>query len=215
MKQSILLISSLFLLSLPLHAASEDVGPGMLDKATRGFLNTTTGFLEIPLQAYKGFDRGVHFIDPPIISKPVGLCFGLVRGIFFSVGRTGSGVFDLATFWAANPEHNLLVGIPLDAEYVWEKGRPHIILKKGVIPVFTKLGHGIINVLLGILEFPGQIKAGIVKDNLLVGIVKGGWFTISRLTTGAQQIGLFIFPNPIEEKGFPFGQTMPYDALFK
>jgi putative exosortase-associated protein (TIGR04073 family) len=215
MKSIILTILTTLMLSIQVHAAAEDVGNGMLNKATRGFLNTTTGFLELPLQAYKGFDQGVSFIEAPVIPKPVGLCFGLFRGIFFSVGRTGSGVFDLATFWAAGPQHNMHVGIPLDAEYVWEKGRPYLILKKGIMPIFSKAGYGICNLLLGICELPGQIKAGYNSDFLIGGIFKGGWYTISRITTGAQQLGLFIFPNPIEEKGYPFDALMPYDALLE
>ena len=154
------------------HKGGDGIVDGMVDKATRGLVNTVTGIVELPRQICKGYQNGCGFIDNEVGSKSVGTILGVLRGVTHAAGRTGHGMFELAGFWTANPADNDGVGVPLDAEYAWEDGEQYSIfepsLGEGVKPYGAKLVRGVGNAVGGILEVPGHIKKGAEDGNVIV-----------------------------------------------
>jgi putative exosortase-associated protein (TIGR04073 family) len=196
-----------------------DVVEGMGKKLVRGVVNTVTGVVELPVQTIKGYKSGVGFIKNETGSKTVGTVLGFFRGIGHAAGRTAHGVVDVVGFWAANPESNDGVGIPLDAEYAWEEGTRYSImkptLKEGLMPYPRKLVRGLGDSFLGILELPGQVLKGVRDDGvagLPMGLVKGVWFSSSRVVSGADAV-LFLAPNPEDQLGYVFEQAWPWESL--
>ena len=98
---------------------SDEVMKGMGEKAKRGAINTLTGWIEIPAQIAKGYEYGWMGKEN---TGWVGAIGGIFAGIGTAAGRTLSGMGELSGFWAADPEDNERIGIPLDAEYAWEEG---------------------------------------------------------------------------------------------
>jgi putative exosortase-associated protein (TIGR04073 family) len=207
--------------NLPAQAASDDVVPGMGRKFVRGVVNTLTGVVELPVQTVKGYQSGLSFIKNKPLSKTVGTVLGFFRGIAHGAGRTGSGVVDVATFWAANHEDYKGVGVPLDAGYAWQQGTQYSVfkpnLKEGLKPFPRKLGRGLADGFLGVLEFPGQIYAGATSPQPMsgtaLGVVKGFWFGLSRTATGLGDAILFIVPNPEDTKGYAYDQDWPWGGF--
>ncbi len=201
--------------------ADEEVVPGMAKKFGHGLVNTLTGIVELPVQTVKGYEKGVSFIKHEPTSKVVGTILGFFRGIGHGVGRTAHGAVDVVTFWSANRESNEGIGIPLDATFAWEQGEQYSImkpnLKEGLMPYPRKLGHGLADGFLGVLELPGQIYKGAKSDNpaagVPVGIVKGLWYSLSRVSTGFTDAVLFIVPNPEETYGYAYDCTWPVCGL--
>jgi hypothetical protein len=196
-------------------AATSKVGQGMGHKLVRGAVNTVTGPVELPVQVRKGYDLGVASISDAQTSAVVGGCIGFGRGLVHTVGRTAWGVIELGGFWAANPRHNRGVGIPLDGDYAWDTGfqapafEPE--LAEGLAPVGNKLLHGVADLSLGILEFPGQIIGGVRRGQSGMGIVRGFWFTLSREWHGLGNLLTFPFPNPVDNPGFAFDRVYPWE----
>jgi len=146
--------------TLQAEDAPEEIVKGMGKKFVRGAVNTVTGIVELPVQTVKGYKNGLGLIKNKPLSKTVGTVLGFFRGIGHAAGRTLYGVVDMAAFWAANPESNEGVGIPLDAEYAWEEGQRYSIfkpnLKEGLMPYPRKIVRGLGNGLLGSLKCPAR-----------------------------------------------------------
>jgi len=214
-----LMVLMVVAIASPALGGEADAVNGMGAKLARGFANVLTGWIEVPAQTVKGFNQGVlDEMHPP--ARAIGGLIGLFRGAFHAVGRTASGVVDLAGFFLADPADNNGVGMPLDAEYAWEEGPQHSIfrpnLKEGLTPIGRKLGRGLVNFVFGVVDFPAQIvKAGKEDKNAGIprGFIKGLWFAVSRVFRGGTDAITFIFPNPPDNVGFILDQKYPWDAF--
>jgi len=217
MKKLILLVMAICLMTSTAFAATENIKQGMVDKAVNGAVNLVTGIVEVPMQIYKGYNKGLDFIKNRPLSKGVGAVLGLFRGIGHAAGRMGWGAMELVGFWSANPQDNQGVGLPLDAKYSWEMGEQYSIfkpsLKEGIMPVPRKLGHGLANAFVGIAEVPGQIKLGKSEGKTLRGVGRGIWFWLSREVYGIGNIMTCIVPNPVDNPGYPFNGKWPWSTL--
>ena len=217
LKRLSVVLAAIMLLSFTgtAYAASDDLVDGMGKKLVRGVVDTFTGWVEFPMQIKKGYDEG--FMDNEDL-KLVGAVAGIFDGFCHSLGRTASGLKDLFCFWAANPQDNEGVGIPLDAEYAWEDGDPYNIFEPdiyngGIVPVGKKLFRGVGNALLGIAELPGQVMKGIDEGDPGMGLVKGVWYTFSRGAYGISDVMTALVPGPIDEVGLAFEEEYPWEAL--
>lgn len=209
------IVSIVALSPISSHAASDELFQGMGEKLWRGIVNTLTGWVEFPAQIIKGYNEGFMGDED---NKIVGAFIGIFDGIGHSAGRTLSGVTDIVGFWAASPESNEGVGIPLDAEYAWEEGRPYDMFdpdftEATLRPMGKKLLRGLSNGLLGFVEIPGQIIKGISERAPDLGIIKGIWYMYSREVNGLSDIVTVILPNPEDTKGLAFDEEYPWDAL--
>ena len=217
MKKKVISILAILTLVVSSNALAGEITDGMADRAVRGVKNLFTGILEVPFQIGKGYDKGVSFIDNEAGSKTVGTVLGFFRGLGHAGGRMSSGAIELFGFWAASPEDNEGVGVPLDAENAWEEGTQYSIfepnLSEGVKPMGRKLCRGFTNGLLGIVEVPGQIKKGSEEGNLPKGIIKGFWYWGSRGVYGFGNIMSALVPNPPDNLGVHFEEEYPWDAL--
>ncbi|MFH1836619.1 MAG: exosortase system-associated protein, TIGR04073 family [Candidatus Omnitrophota bacterium] len=210
------LVMLIFLMSSSVsYAASGDLLTGMGQKLFRGVVNVLTGWIEIPAQIGKGYDRGFMGNEN---NKITGSIVGIFKGLGDFAGRTVSGVLDIAGFWAADPNSNEGIGIPLDAEYAWEEGTPHNIFEPNLAegafkPIGSKLLRGIGNTVFGFVEIPGQVVKGIKEGSPDLGIIKGIWYFVSREVDGAADMATFYLANPRETKGLSFDETWPWSAL--
>lgn len=210
------LAAALFLgFSAGAYAASDELLDGMVQRLWRGVVNTLTGWVELPAQIVKGYNEGFMGDED---NKIAGTIAGIFDGIGHSAGRTLSGMVDLAGFWAASPEDNKDVGIPLDAEYAWEEGDPYDIMDPdlmdgAVMPIGKKLGRGVGNAVFGFAELPGQVAKGISEGASDLGIIKGLWYWYSREVNGVGDIVTFLVPGPEETKGLAFDEKWPWSAL--
>lgn len=213
-------IALVFALSLALPcsiARAEGIAQGMAHRAVRGAINLFTGIVEVPVQTYKGYDKGLSIIKNKPTSKVVGTVLGFFRGFGHFAGRTISGGTELFGFWAASPESNEGVGIPFDAEYAWQWGEQYSIfkptLKEGVKPYGRKLVHGFANGLTGIAELPGQTIKGHREGNVVKGLGKGVWFWWSRTIYGMGNIYGCLTPNPVDNPGYHWTGKYPWSDL--
>jgi len=97
------MFAALFVVALP-SAMADDYGSGVVDKFSRGFANTVTGWVELPknvVNTSKADNVGM------------GLTVGLVKGIMHSVGRTVVGVVEMVTFFIPSQEF-------VEPRYVWK-----------------------------------------------------------------------------------------------
>lgn len=196
-------------------ASEANVLEGMKEKFWRGAVNTFTGWVEFPAQVYKGYHEGTPG-EPE--NRIGGILFGLWDGIVHSAGRTLSGVFDLAGFWAADPKNNRGVGFPLDAELAWQEGRPydmfHPDFQEGALdPTWNKLARGSSGLLGGFMEIPGQVAKGMDRGGALAGLGKGVWYGLSRGITGLGDLVTLLLPSPEETAGVAFDEEWPWDAF--
>ena len=212
-----IVIGSMMLLSSGASAVEDSVVCGMVNKGSRGLVNIATGWFELPMQIVKGYDRGVSYVDAPAGSRSLGALGGLFRGISQAAGRTGWGVVELATFWAANPSCNCDLRPLLDANYAWEKGTvtptfsPDV--QAGVDAIGRRFGRGLTGILAGFMEIPGQIRKAHAEDRTCVGIPKGLWYTASRMGQGIGDTLLFFLPSPKQNLGIPYEEVEPWDAF--
>jgi putative exosortase-associated protein (TIGR04073 family) len=207
----------LLLLTAPAAFAEEDLGVGMAERAIRGASNAFTGIVEIPMQIGKGVVHGVGFIENEAGSRTVGGVLGLFRGISHCAGRTTYGLLEFCSFWAAAPQTNKGVGVPLDSATAWQGGRRYSLFdptfQEGIVPVPKKLIRGIGNAVFGIVELPGQTVIGFEQGETFGGVVRGVWFTISRWIYGAYDTPTFLLPNPVDSRGVTFNQEWPWGAF--
>ena len=217
MRGLIALTLTALLLTSTAYAATDDIMGGMGQKAIRGMVNLLTGIVEVPVQVYKGCNKGFEPIKNEAGSKIVGGILGLFRGFGHAAGRMSWGALELVGFWTANPEDNEGVGIPLDAEYAWDMGEQYSIfepsLSEGIQPVGRKLGHGLTNALLGIAELPGQTLNWAFEGNPMKGLGRGIWFWLSREVYGIVSIISCVVPNPTDNPGYPFDGKWPWTTL--
>lgn len=197
------------------YATGDDFADGAMNKLVRGVVNVLTGWVELPVQIAKGYNEGFAGSEN---NKVVGTLVGIFDGLGHAAGRTLSGAGDVVGFWAANPEDNEGVGLPLDAEYAWETGTPYNAFDpdfgKGAIePIGKKLIRGIGDVVLGFVEIPGQVSQGLKNGAPDIGIFKGIWYMLSREISGVTDIATFILPTPKDTEGLAFDQERPWDAL--
>ncbi len=196
-------------------ATTEDYLEAAGAKLWRGVVNTFTGWVELPAQTCKGYRNGFMGDEN---NKVCGVVAGLLKGVYHTVGRTMSGVGELVGFWAADPESNDGVGIPLDAEYAWEEGTDYDMYDPNFAdatlkPIGDKGLRGLGNTLFGIVEVPGQIVKGIKEGAPDAGIVKGLWYFLSREIGGIFDITTFLLPNPADTKGLAYDEKWPWSAL--
>jgi len=197
------------------EAASDELWNGMVQKFITGVVNTFTGWVEIPAQTVKGYNDGFMGDTENMV---VGSIAGLVEGVYHGIGRTVSGVADMGTFWAADPEDYREVGIPLDSDYAWEEGTAYEYFQPDfseatLVPMGNKLVRGLSNSFLGVVEVPGQIAKGVNEGAYDLGIVKGIWYFLSRQAHGAKDLTTFFLPNPVETKALAFDEEYPWEAL--
>lgn len=90
-------------------ASPQEVVDGMANKLVRGVTNIGTGWLEFPKQIYQTFrEEGAL----------KGFTVGPIKGIGMALVRTGAGVGETATFFAAYPG---FYDPYFDPAYVWQK----------------------------------------------------------------------------------------------
>ncbi len=188
---------------------------GAKEKFWRGLVNTFTGWVELPMQVVKGYKEGIT--DDPD-NRIAGALFGIVDGVFHSAGRTVSGVFDLASFWTADPKNNRGVGFPLDADYAWQDGVPYDYFnpdfeEAALNPVWEKFARGVSSSMAGFVELPGQTMKGFEEGHPFLGITKGLWYWYSRQISGLQDLTGIFLPTPEETAGVAFEEEWPWDAM--
>ena len=191
-----------------------DALEGMWVKLTRGAVNLCTGWLELPVQMVKGYQKS-ETTNPD--RKILGVCEGFWKGIFHSLGRTVWGAVEVVGFWTANPEDNVGIGYALDGPYVWHDTDLPIISSDldttPLDPYGRKFVRGIENTLFGAAEFPGQVARGVRDKSWDFGISKGLWYWASRELYGIADLVTVILPVPADNPGFAFEQEHPWDAL--
>ena len=217
MKRAIIIFAACLFLTSSAYAATENIQEGMLNKAVRGGVNLITGIVEVPMQAYKGYENGFDFIKNRPLSKGVGAVLGLFRGFGHAAGRMSWGAMELFGFWTANHKDNENSGIPLDAEYAWQWGMQYSIfkpsIKEGVKPIGRKLGRGLADAFIGIAELPGQTIKGKEEGHVFRGLGRGVWYWLSREVYGFGNIFTCIVPNPKDNPGYPFNEEWPWSTL--
>ena len=203
--------------SATVNAANDKVVEGMVQKGVRGAINMVTGIVELPMQIYKGYDKGFGPIKNTAGSKTVGTILGIFRGFGHAAGRTSWGALELFGFWTANAPDNDGVGVPLDAQYSWQMGEQYSIFKptlgEGVKPIGRKLIRGLTDAFLGIVELPGQVVKGAREKTLVKGAAKGVWFWWSREAYGFTGMFTCLVPNPKDNPGYAFNGEWPWSAL--
>ncbi len=210
---SVFLVLFCFLFSLPAFAQESTYLASSAAKAKHGVINTLTGWLEVPFQVIKGFESGIADQGN---NKFLGGVAGILRGIFHGIGRTASGIYQLATCLLPNPSDNEGKGIPLDSEYAWEKGSAYSIHKQGVVPVGEKFARGVVNTFAGIVEMPGQLNKAAEENTALTivkGIGKAVIYPVARIISGVFDLVTFPLPNDSKQHGPVFDEEQPWDAL--
>jgi putative exosortase-associated protein (TIGR04073 family) len=187
---------------------TEELVGGMGKKFVRGVTNVFTGWVEIPVQISKGYNKACFG----------GACVGICTGVWHFVGRTASGFGDMAGFWAADPASNENVGIPLDAEYAWECGTHYNLMNPNfgtatMVPMGNKLVRGLNNACFGFLEVPGQLVKGMRAKACDGGSGKALWYWFSREMDGVYDVATFLLPNPKDTMRMKFDEQWPWTAL--
>lgn len=204
------LIAALFLFSASAAYAGDcgELVQGMGSKLWRGSVNTVTGWVEIPVQVHKGYQK----------CSFLGGFWGIFKGVWCAAGRTISGAGEVATFWSADPESNEGIGVPLDSEYAWQNcGAPEEAecdFEKAVFyPMRDKFLRGVGYSLFGVAEVPGQIGKGIKCPSWDLGLIKGIWYFVGREAEGALDLTTFWLPNPCDTKAVKYDEKWPWSAL--
>lgn len=94
---------------------ADDYGSDVGAKLGRGVVNTATGWVEIPKNIVNESNES---------NVAMGLTWGLVKGIFQTVGRTAVGVVELVTFFIPNEEivHPTYAWDPMEQETTYGGG---------------------------------------------------------------------------------------------
>ncbi len=93
----------------PDQTQQESYSDGVVNKFSRGFANTATGWLELPK----------YVVNTSKASNVAyGISIGLLQGVMHTVGRTLTGVVELGTFFVPNQPfiHPKYVWSPFDQE---------------------------------------------------------------------------------------------------
>jgi putative exosortase-associated protein (TIGR04073 family) len=203
-----------FILSIvSVHAQEIDYIEAKTQKATHGFVNLFTGWLEIGAQASKGYQKGLGEEGK---NNFLGGVLGVLRGICHGVGRTAAGILQLTTFALPNHKDNEGVGIPLDSEYAWEEGSQYCIMKDGAEPVGKKCVRGVIDATTGILEMPAQLGKAFTQNNFLgvmTGICKAITYPVARIVSGVYDVVTVLLPGDKKTHGYPFDEEKSWEGL--
>ena len=89
------LVAALCVFAMPVTASADNYGNQVVNKFSRGFANTLTGWLELPKNVVNTTKQD---------NIGLGLTVGLVKGLVHSVGRTVVGAVELVTFFIPNKE---------------------------------------------------------------------------------------------------------------
>ena len=76
-------------------ALEDHLGYGMAEKGTHGLVDVFTGWMEFPIQTYRGYMAGASCVQYPAVKYPLGGLLGMMRGVTHAVGRTAWGVVTL------------------------------------------------------------------------------------------------------------------------
>jgi len=92
---------------LPLQHQQMSYSDGVVDKFSRGFANTATGWMELPKNIVN---------ESRASNVGYGITLGLFQGVIHTVGRTLIGVVELGTFFIPNAAfiHPRFVWSPLE-----------------------------------------------------------------------------------------------------
>lgn len=103
MKKLFCIKSLLIILLIATNASAEDAWKEspQLDKLKRGVINVFAGPLEIPKQTIASYKEGSTKTKHAWLHGMT----GFVKGIFWTIGREGSAVWDILTFNLAVPEN--------------------------------------------------------------------------------------------------------------
>jgi len=202
----------------PGTALEDHVGYGMTEKGTHGLVDIGSGWMEFPLQTYRGYNDGASFVQYPALKYPLGGLLGMMRGATHTAGRTTWGVVTLMGFWTSNPPDNKSVLFLLDGEYAWDKGTKKTIFaptfKNGFYRLWSRYARGIEDPIIGLGEIPGQAyKTSREGHNWLRGVPRGMWFSVSRCYNGLADLILLPLPGPEMTFGVPYDELKPNDAL--
>ena len=102
----------IFILVLSPHSASANPAP--LKKLVRGFVNVSTFSLELPKQTLIEFNRG----RKKTFHVSIWILCGIAKGTAYSLGRLGSGLWDILSFPFNHPKGYAPLMKP---EFVFEK----------------------------------------------------------------------------------------------
>ena len=58
---------------------------GMCEKGSHGLVDICSGWFELPMQIYKGYEAGVGMPSTPAGDRSLGMLVGVVRGVFHGV----------------------------------------------------------------------------------------------------------------------------------
>jgi len=102
----------------PCHPQQESYSGSVADKFSRGFANTTTGWLELPKEIIN--ESRAHHLG-------YGVTIGLFHGIINTIGRTLIGVVELGTFFVPNDAfiHPRVVWSPFSEQTAYGKQQEH------------------------------------------------------------------------------------------
>jgi hypothetical protein len=212
-KIAFLLVIAVFLFSLPVYGQQQGYVESSLEKGKHGIINTLTGWLEIVVQAIKGYEKG---LDEQGNNKAAAGLKGVLRGIVHGVGRTANGLLQLATCFLPNHPDNEGVGIPLDGEYAWNKEGPeYCLFKDGAEPLGEKAFRGLSDTVGGFYEFPTQLGKASTADNLgdrLLSICKAITYPVARILSGSVDLVTLFLPNDVKTYGKHFDDKYPWGS---
>jgi len=210
------LVGGLLLLACGVTAEEDTYAYGMSEKFAHGLVNLATGWMELPIQVKRGYDRGVPAIKAPAGSHSLGTLQGLGRGVSQALGRTGWGAFELVTFWTPNHTTNTDLLLLQDSFYAWDQGtiKPFRCptMKDGCKRLGMRFERGIDDLVGGFLEVPGQIKKADATGNFWPGIPKGLYYMVGRMCNGAGDMVLVGLPGPVDNLMVPFEEVKAWDA---
>lgn len=113
MRTFLLTVTIMFFTATTFAADEGYLSGRIMTKFKRGVVNVVTAPLEVPKQIKGEWDQGGT--EP--IKKTAYLFGGLVKGITYTVGRMGSGLWDVFTLNLDIPGNNEPLMKP---DYVWE-----------------------------------------------------------------------------------------------
>jgi hypothetical protein len=216
LKHTVMLVIGGSFLAGAAMAAEDVLVDGMAEKGTHGLVNIATGWMEFPMQVYKGYHAGIGGIEHPEVSRPLGALSGVFRGVGHAVGRTGWGVIQLGGFWTRNPTDNKDLLLLYDSEYAWETGIRKPLRCPDVDRGMEKVGHrierGLRNFFGGPAEIPGQARKAHDQSIFVYGLPKGLWYASSRMIYGAGDVVLSPVPSDEVNRNVPFEEVEPWDA---
>jgi putative exosortase-associated protein (TIGR04073 family) len=204
------------LLAAGVRAAEDHYVNGMVEKFSHGLVNAATGWMELPVQVTRGYDRGVPCVKACAASRSLGAAAGLGRGVSHTLGRTVWGAWEVVTFWAPNHTTNADLLLLQDSFYPWEEGIVEPFrcptAKDGVQRIGMRLERGLDDVVGSPFEILGQTKKAAAEGSCLPGIPKGLYCMVGRLLSGVGDIAFFALPSPVDNLMVPFDEVKPWDA---